>query len=157
YPKTPTDLPAHVDEDDRYVLPRGEGDERVIGYNMDLLHFARVNMDLQYNLGERAKHYMCKYVTMQGGPKKVTIVTEKDKIGGSATSAEDDRSSSEYISHFHYRSVGVVEAVMDICGWKMHGCSRVDEFLPTELPNNRRRILKRAKDLRILEDDTDIF
>ncbi|KAI7818573.1 hypothetical protein BC939DRAFT_401290, partial [Gamsiella multidivaricata] len=46
YPKTPTDLPAHVDEDDRYVLPRGEGDERVIGYNMDLLHFARVNMDL---------------------------------------------------------------------------------------------------------------
>jgi hypothetical protein len=94
---------------------------------------------------------------MQGGPKKVTIVTEKDKMGGSATSVEDDRSSSEYISHFHYRSVGVVEAVMDICGWKMHGCSRVDEFLPTELPNNRRRILKRAKDLRILEDDTDIF
>lgn len=157
YPKPPTDLPAHVDDDGRYVLPRKEEDGRVIGYNMDLLRFARVNMDLQYNQGERAKHYMCKYITMKGGPKKVTIVTEKDKRGESSTANNGNCSSNEYISHFHYRSVGVVEAVMDICGWKMHGCSRVDEFLPTELPDNRRRILKRAKDLRILVDDTDIF
>ncbi|KAF9081215.1 hypothetical protein BGX23_001120 [Mortierella sp. AD031] len=83
-------------------------------------------MDLQYNEGDRAKYYMCKYVTEQAGPKQVTIVTDKDKIDASAagmsSSNEDrslsneDRSSKEYITHFHYRSVGVVEAVMDICG-----------------------------------------
>jgi hypothetical protein len=103
---------------------------------------------------------MCKYVTEQAGPKQVTIVTDKDNADASATgmsSSNEDRSSKEYITHFHYRSVGVVEAVMDICGWKMHGCSRVDEFLPTELPQNRRRILKRVKDLRNLVNDTDIF
>jgi hypothetical protein len=130
-PRPPSNLPAHVDEEGRYVLPRTEGDERVNGYNMDVLRFGRVNMDLQYNEGDRAKYYMCKYVTEQAGPKQVTIVTDKDKIDASAaemSSSNEHRSSKEYSTHFHYRSVGVVEAVMDICGWKMHGCSRVDEF-----------------------------
>ncbi|KAG0377844.1 hypothetical protein BGX24_005336 [Mortierella sp. AD032] len=107
------------DEEGRYVLPRAEGDERINGYNMDLLRFGRVNMDLQYNEGDRAKYYMCKYVTEQAGPKQVTIVTDKDKVDDSAvgmSSSNEDRSSKEYITHFHYRSVGVVEAVMDICG-----------------------------------------
>ncbi|KAG0305673.1 hypothetical protein BGZ97_001039 [Linnemannia gamsii] len=91
---------------------------------MDVLRFGRVNMDLQYNEGDRAKYYMCKYVTEQAGPKQVTIVTDKDKIDASAaemSSSNEHRSSKEYSTHFHYRSVGVVEAVMDICGWKMHG------------------------------------
>lgn len=160
YPRDASDLPAYLDEDDRYVLPRAQGCERVRGYNMDLLRFGRVNMDLQYNHGGWAKYYMSKYTTQQAGPKKVTIVTDKDEYNASSTgmpSSREDRSSKEYITHFHYRSVGVVEAVMDICGWKMHGCSRVDEFLPTELPENRRRILKRAKELRSLVNDTDIF
>lgn len=160
YPREASTVPAHVDDDGRYVLPRSEGNERVVGYNMDLLRFGRVNMDLQYNHGARAKYYMCKYITSQAGPKQVTIVTDKDDVGvsGSGTRASsEDRASREYISHFHYRSVGVIEAIMDICGWKMHGCSRVDEFLPTELPENRRRILKRVKDLRNLKDDTDVF
>lgn len=167
YPRPPSNLRVHLDEEGRYVLPRAEGEERVNGYNMDLLRFGRVNMDLQYNEGNRAKYYMCKYVTEQAGPKQVTIVTDKDTADASAArtsssnedrfSNNENRSSKEYITHFHYRSVGVVEAVMDICGWKMHGCSRVDEFLPTELPHNRRRILKRVKDLRNLVNDTDIF
>jgi hypothetical protein len=102
---------------------------------------------------------MCEYITKQAGPKRVSIVTDKDKSDAAASmsSSHEDRSSKEYITHFHYRSVGVVEAVMDICGWKMQGCSRVDQFLPTELPDNRRRTLKRVKDLRNLVNETDIF
>lgn len=162
YPKPLSDLPVYIDEDGRYVMPRSEGNERVIGYNIDLLRFGRVNMDLQYNDGDRAKYYLTKEISKPACPKEVTVVTDKDDgdddVGDAGkASSREDRSSKEYIDHFHYRSVGVVEAVMDICGWKMHGCSRVDEFLPTELPENRRRILKRVKDLKNLVDETDIF
>lgn len=39
---------------------------------MELLRFGRVNLDLQYNQGEGAKKYMCKYITKQAGPKQAT-------------------------------------------------------------------------------------
>lgn len=97
-----------------------------------------MNMDLQYNQEDKAKKYMCKYVTKQAGPKQATIVSQAD----AGSSAERDGPSEAYVQHFHYRSVGVVEAIMDICGWKMHGCLHNDVFLPTDLPQNCKRVLK---------------
>ena len=136
------------------MLQRVEGDGRVNGYNMELLRFGRVNMDLQYNQGDKAKNYMCKYVTKQAGAKQATIVGEAD---ARSSSAREDGPSEAYVQHFHYRSVGVVEAIMDICGWKMHGCSHADVFLPTDLPVNRKRVLKRAGDLSKSPESTNIF
>ncbi|KAF9586498.1 hypothetical protein BGW38_003623 [Lunasporangiospora selenospora] len=118
------------------ILQRSEGDERINGYNMELLRFGRVNMDLQYNQGYGAKTYMCKYITKQAGPKQATIDAGPSSIAY-------DGPSEAYAQHFHYRSVGVVEAIMDICGCKMHGCSHNDVFLPTDLPDNRKRLLER--------------
>ncbi|KAF9271490.1 hypothetical protein BGZ74_005960, partial [Mortierella antarctica] len=127
---------------------------------MELLRYGRVNMDLQYNHGDKAKKYMCKYITKQAGPKQATIVRETDAsstrdVGSS--SAEKEMPSEAYIQHFHYRSVGVAEAIMDICGWKMHGCSHNDVFLPTDLPSKRKLLLKRVAALRASPDSTDIF
>jgi len=111
---------------------------------MELLRFGRVNMDLQYNQGDKAKNYMCKYVTKQAGAKLATITRETDAgLIRDVGSSSADTPSKAYIEHFHYRSVGVVEAIMDICVWKMHGCSHNDEFLPTDLPPKRKLLLKR--------------
>ncbi|KAG0027227.1 hypothetical protein BGZ81_005791 [Podila clonocystis] len=60
YPRPPSSRRTYLGEDGRYVLQREEGDEYVNGYNMELLRFGRVNMDLQYNQGDKAKNYMCK-------------------------------------------------------------------------------------------------
>ena len=147
YPRPPSSRRTYLGEDGRYVLQREEGDEYVNGYNMELLRFGRVNMDLQYNQGDKAKNYMCKYVTKQAGPKQATVVNQDDTVG----------SSEAYVKHFHYRSVGIVEAIMDICGWKMHGCSHTDMFLPTDLPQKRKRFLKRVDALRKSPDSTNIF
>lgn len=149
YPRPPHIGRTYLNEDERYVLQRAEGDGRVNGYNMELLRFGRVNMDLQYNYGDKAKNYMCKYVTKQAGAKHATIVSQAD--------VNREGPSEAYVQHFHYRSVGVVEAIMDICGWKMHGCSHADIFLPTDLPVNRQRLLKRVDALRASPESTDIF
>lgn len=153
YPRPPS-LHTYLNEEGRYVLKRAEGDGRINGYNMELLRFGRVNMDLQYNQGDKAKNYMCKYVTKQAGAKQVTVV---DKGDAQRSSSREDGPSEAYVQHFHYRSVGVVEAIMDICGWKMHGCSHADIFLPTDLPVNRKRLLKRASELRKSPESTNIF
>ncbi|KAK3807529.1 MAG: hypothetical protein JOS17DRAFT_692108 [Linnemannia elongata] len=153
FPKPPSSRRTYLNEEDgRYVLQRNEGDGRVNGYNMELLRFGRVNMELQYNQGDKAKNYMCKYVTKQAGAKLATIVREAD-VGSSSV----DMPSKAYVQHFHYRSVGIVEAIMDICGWKMHGCSHNDEFLPTDLPPKRKLLLKRVAALRASPDSTNIF
>ncbi|KAG0044352.1 hypothetical protein BGZ83_010426 [Gryganskiella cystojenkinii] len=65
----------------RFIYQCGEEDSQIVGYNMHLLRFGRVNMDLQYNHGSQAK-------------------------------------SDAYVKNFHYRSVSVTEAIMDLCGWK---------------------------------------
>ncbi|KAI8596980.1 hypothetical protein EDD21DRAFT_437923, partial [Dissophora ornata] len=47
FPKPPSSRRTYLnDEDGRYVLQRNEGDGRVNGYNMELLRFGRVNMEL---------------------------------------------------------------------------------------------------------------
>ena len=145
YPRPPSSGRAYLDEKGRYVLHRKPEDECINGYNMELLRFGRVNMDLQYNQGDKAKKYMCKYITKQAGPKQATVVNQ------------GDGPSEPYVQHFHYRSVGVVEAIMDICGWKLHGCSHNDMYLPTDLPQNRKRLLKRVDVLRSSPESTDIF
>ncbi|KAF9185498.1 hypothetical protein BGZ51_002620 [Haplosporangium sp. Z 767] len=60
YPIPSSSHRTHLNEDDRYTLQRTPGDERIVGYNMELLQFARVNMDLQHNHGDQTKKYMCK-------------------------------------------------------------------------------------------------
>ena len=160
YPKPPNFVGTYLDVDSqRYVMQRQEGEGFIVGYNMELLRFGHVNMDLQYNTGSQAKKYMCKYITKQAGAKMATI-TREDDIGQtqqSASSTARDRPSEAYIQHFYYRSVGIVEAIMDICSWQMHGCSRVDVFLPTDLPQKRKRVLKRVDELRNSPDSTDLF
>ncbi|KAF9128072.1 hypothetical protein BG015_004403 [Linnemannia schmuckeri] len=115
-------------------------------------------MELQYNKGDKAKNYMCKYVTKQAGAKLATIVREADAgLTQDVGSSSADMSSEAYIQHFHYRNVDIVEGIMDICGWKMHGCSHKDIFLPTDLPPKRKLLLKRVAALRASPDSTDIF
>lgn len=117
-------------------------------------------MDLQYNQGDQVKKYMCKYITKQAGAKLATIVREADASltwNDRSSSAERDVPSEAYIQHFHYRSVGVVEAIVDICGWKMHGCLHNDVFLPMDLPLKCKHILKQVQALRASPDTTDIF
>ncbi|OAQ22181.1 hypothetical protein K457DRAFT_39029, partial [Linnemannia elongata AG-77] len=47
FPKPPSSRRTYLSEEDgRYVLQREPGDERVNGYNMELLRFGRVNMEL---------------------------------------------------------------------------------------------------------------
>ncbi|KAF9083702.1 hypothetical protein BGX29_002958, partial [Mortierella sp. GBA35] len=57
YPRLPSSRRAYLDEKDRYALHREPGDERINGYTMELFRFGRVNMDLQYNQGDKAKNY----------------------------------------------------------------------------------------------------
>ncbi|KAF8927636.1 hypothetical protein BGZ47_001998, partial [Haplosporangium gracile] len=79
FPKPLNTGPTYFDEKKKkFVLERREGDEYIVGYNMELLRFGRVNMDLQYNVGSHAKKYMCKYITKQAGTKKATIIYDKD-------------------------------------------------------------------------------
>ncbi|KAG0326133.1 hypothetical protein BG000_001526, partial [Podila horticola] len=73
---------------------RLEGDERVNGYDMELLQYGHVNMDLQYNQGDQAKKYMCKYVTKQAGTKQATIFRETD---ASVTQGVKSSSGQKYL------------------------------------------------------------
>lgn len=48
--RRPLSSRTYLSEEGRYVLQREPGDECINGYNMELLRFGRVNMDLQYVL-----------------------------------------------------------------------------------------------------------
>jgi hypothetical protein len=154
FPKTAWEGQTYLDpEKNRFVYHRRESDSRINGYNMDLLRFARVNMDLQYNQGSGAKRYMCKYITKQAGIRQATIAQDR---GGTM----DDRHvvSEAYVQNFHYRSVSVTEAIMDLCSLDMSGASHKVVFLGTDLPEKRRYLLKRAGALgRLDEEDENIF
>ena len=85
-------------------------------------------------------------------PKRRYPVREMDGQGGR------NGPSEAYVQNFHFRSVGVVEAIMDICGWRMHGCSQKSIFLPTDKPQDRKRVLKRKFELdKVSRASTDIF
>ncbi|KAF9369703.1 hypothetical protein CPB97_003369, partial [Podila verticillata] len=97
---------------------------------MELLRYGHVNMDLQYNQGDQAKKYMCKYVTKQAGTKQATIVRETDAgvtQGVRSSSGEKDLPSEAYVQHFYYRSVDVnstnskdafMHLLMLYCPWR---------------------------------------
>ncbi|KAF9092457.1 hypothetical protein BGX27_001795, partial [Mortierella sp. AM989] len=142
YPRPPCRRRTYLSEEDGcYVLQRAEGDECVNGYNMELLRFGCVNMNLQYNQDDKAKNYMCKYVTKQAGAKLVTIVREADAgLTRDVGSSSADMPSKVYIQHFHYRSFGIVETIMDIY-----------------LPPKHKLLLKRVAALKASPDSTNIF
>ncbi|KAG9319355.1 hypothetical protein KVV02_004907 [Mortierella alpina] len=126
---------------------------QINGYNMDLLRFGRVNMDLQYNFGTSVKRYMCKYITKQAAIHKATIA--QDRNGGLKNSHV---LSDAYVQNFHYRSVSITEAIMDLCSFEMSGASHQVVYLDTSLPEKRNYMLKRAKDIgRLAGDDEEIF
>lgn len=101
------------------------------------LRFGRVNKDLQYNHGDKAKNYICKYVTKQTGATLATVIRDTDVgLTRDVGSPSADMASEAYTQHFYYISVGIVEAIMDICEWKKHECSHNDVFLPTDLPQS---------------------
>jgi hypothetical protein len=83
---------------------------------------------------------------------------DRDGAGDAAAEVEGGGAISAYVQEFHYRSVGVVEAIMDLCSWSMSGCSHDVIFLPTNLPGARHRLLRPVSDLRDLPPDSeDIF
>lgn len=140
-------------EKKRFVYQREDEDSRINGYNIHLLRFGRVNMDLQYNQGSEVKRYMCKYITKQAAIHKATVAQDRNQ-------SMDERHvvSDAYVQNFHYRSVSVTEAIMDLCGWSMSGASHVVIYLPTEALDKRHLLLKRAQDLgKLQRDDTNIF
>lgn len=154
YPFMPSERATYFDEEKkRFVYQRGPNDCRINGYNIEMLRFARVNMDLQYNQGSEVKRYMCKYITKQAAIHKATIAQDRNQ-------SMDDRHivSDAYVKNFHYRSVSVTEAVMDICGWTMAGVSHSVVYLPTDAPDKRHLLLKRTHDLaKLRDDDTNIY
>jgi len=110
---------------------------------MELHSFGRVNMDLQYNQGSEVKRYMCKYLTKQAVIQKATIAQDRNQY-------VDNRHvvSDAYIQNFHYRSVSVTEAIMELCDWVMPGVSHSVVYLATDHPDKRQSLLKRARDIR---------
>jgi hypothetical protein len=154
FPKNSSEHPTYFDEEKkRFVYQRGECDSRIIGYNMELLRFGQVNMDLQYNQGSDAKRYMCKYITKQAAIQKATMAQDQNH-------SMDDRHivSDAYVQNFHYRSVSVTEAIMDLCSWDMSGVSHSIVYLATDHPEKRVPLLKRASDISKMRlGDTDIY
>lgn len=154
FPYSPSDRKTYFDiEKKRFVYQRGVGDSRINGYNLDLLRFGRVNMDLQYNRGSEVKRYMCKYITKQAVIKKATIAQDRNQSMDKSHIVSD-----AYVQNFHYRSVSVTEAIMDLCGWDMSGVSHSVVYLATDLPEKRQPLLKRAFEIASLpKNSTDVF
>lgn len=154
YPRKSSFRQTYFDNDkNRFVYQCGEEDSQIVGYNMYLLHFGRVNMDLQYNHGSQAKRYMCKYMTKQAAVHEETIAQDRNH-----SMNERHVVSDAYVKNFHYRSISVTEAIMDLCSWSMSGVSHDVVYLATDLPEKRQNLLKRVRDISIMdEEDTDIF
>ncbi|KAK3804508.1 MAG: hypothetical protein J3R72DRAFT_377483 [Linnemannia gamsii] len=150
FPKKPCLNATYFDaSENRYIYNRTKDDLFINSYNIDLLRFANVNLDLQYNHGSRSKRYMCKYITENAAIYEARLT--QDRMNGSY-------GGDLYAQNFNYRSVSVTEAIMDLCSWSMSGVSHKVIFLPTELPKNRRGLLKPLKELQKLEQDSvDIF
>lgn len=154
YPYSLSDKTTYFDKDKkRFVYQRGDNDSRINGYNIHLLRYGRVNMDLQYNQGSEVKRYMCKYITKQAAIHKATVAQDRNQ-----TMNERHVVSDAYVQNFHYRSVSVTEAVMDLCSWSMSGASHAVVYLATEAPEKRHYLLKRAKDIgKLKKGDTNIY
>ncbi|KAF9114103.1 hypothetical protein BGW39_003509, partial [Mortierella sp. 14UC] len=139
YPKPLAAETSYNNDTGRFVYARGPGDERVNCYNPDLLRFSRSNMDLQYNSGDAARVYMSKYIT------KVDSIHR-----GLLQSQTAGNPAQAYIHHFHYRSVGIVEAIMDLCSLHLSRSSIKILFLPLGLVTERPRLVRPIAQLRAL-------
>ncbi|KAK3806492.1 MAG: hypothetical protein J3R72DRAFT_377335, partial [Linnemannia gamsii] len=145
YPKAPHYGPTTYDaETNRFVYHRDADSARVNTYNGDALRYAQCNIDLQYNVGDQARYYLCKYTT-KGGP----VLTGELESGGAGAGTS--------IS-IRYRALGMMDILYDVLGYHMHGMSHGAIYLSTDLPENRFRVLRRARQLRELDpESTEIF
>lgn len=150
FPKKPSLNATYFDTlKNRYIYNRTKDDSFINCYNIDLLLKAKANIDIQLNHGSLAIRYICKYITESAAIFEASM--SQDRMNGSF-------SGDLYTQNFNYRSVSVTEAIMDLCSWSMSGCSHLVIFLPSELPNNRKGLLKPLKDLQKLEPESaDIF
>lgn len=145
YPKAPRYGPTTYDaETNRFVYHRDADAARVNTYNSDVLRYAQCNIDLQYNIGDQARYYLCKYTT-KGGP----VLTGELVSGGAG--------AGNSVS-IRYRQLGMMDILYDVLGYHLHGMSHGTIYLPTDLPENRFRVLKRARELREQDpESTEIF
>ncbi|KAF9979619.1 hypothetical protein BGZ75_009418, partial [Mortierella antarctica] len=68
------------DESGRYVMKRREEEHRIVGYNMELLRFAQMNMDLQYNSVSQARKFKWRNISKQAGTKYCTMVGAEGSV-----------------------------------------------------------------------------
>ncbi|KAF9921296.1 hypothetical protein FBU30_008710 [Linnemannia zychae] len=94
-----------------------------IAYKRKQNMVVRCNMDLQFNVGEQARYYLCKYTS-----KQVPI------LNGSFESFNGGQSLA-----IRYQKLGMLDIVFDIMGYHLHRISRGVLFLPTDLPEKRFR------------------
>ncbi|KAG0311383.1 hypothetical protein BGZ97_011904 [Linnemannia gamsii] len=98
-------------------------------------------MDLQYNQGERALYYISKYVS-----KPAQIHTGSVYFG-----SDEDGQGKKAI---RYQKLGLVELTMDMLRYHFSQMSRSVIFLPADAVENRRPVIKKARDLHQLDPES---
>ncbi|KAG0315819.1 hypothetical protein BGZ99_007247 [Dissophora globulifera] len=143
FPKAASEEITFFDQEANvFVYQRGPDDGRINPYNEDLLRFGQCNMDLQYSVGDKAKHYLCKYTTKGG------LVLSGTVMGAGAESTVS----------IVYKQLGMMDIVYDILGHHLHRVSTSALFLPTDTPETRMQVLRMARQLQVLgADSTDLF
>ena len=95
-------------------------------------------MDVQYNRGERAMYYISKYVSKPGQVHTGAVYFGSD---------EGERGKKA----IRYQKLGLAELTMDMLRYHFSQMSRSVIFLPTDAVENRRPVIKKARDLRQLD------
>lgn len=150
FPKDLSDKTRLADEGDVIIYRRKAGDEMINTYSPWLLLLSQSNQDIQLNRGKRAVSYLVKYVSKKSESFEGRIEEGDDHEVNIEGILRVDLETHRYI----YSKVSLPEVVMDICSFDISRKSHKVLYLPTQHPNDRRRVVRRAEELEAEDMDS---
>jgi len=135
------------------VLQRRTCDVYINNYNPTCLAAWKANMDVQLVLDAYACiMYIVAYVTKNEREMGEVLRSAKKKYSDKDIRSQMKKIGSVFLTH---REVSAQEAVFRLLGLTMLSCSVKRVFVPTDLPDNKVRILKLSRWLQILDSNSE--
>ncbi|WAR17568.1 hypothetical protein MAR_032162 [Mya arenaria] len=138
------------------LMKRSPQELMVTNYNKPILRALRANMDIQYITNILAcVAYLTSYIC-----KLERAMRDMMRKASKETDCEPIRQAFSDIGHIFikYREVSEHEAVLRILSLPLHNSNIDVQFIQTDIPQKRTRIVKSRQVLEhMLDDETDIF
>ena len=141
-----------------YVIKRAAGEEWVNAYNPQLLQAWKANIDVQM-VGSvfGAVEYVVSYICKEETRELMSLIDERlsELPEGASQRRCLSKIGNTMLTH---RLLSAQEAAFRLCHLPLKGASRTTQYVSTERPSRRMRILRPRCQLQMLADgDTNVF